>query len=324
MNFKKLDNGMYEGFALLKKIEKKTSARGSVYLDLTLADQSGEISAKKWDYVDGFQQDSMVKVRGELEVYNGKDQFKVIQMRPVNDGDGIRLDDLVPSSPYGGALLFQMLEEIVSRFQDQDFKKIVLESLRRNKENLLFYPAAFRLHHAVRGGLLFHTVSIVRMAQALAKIYINIDEELLISGAILHDEAKTWELDVADTGLAKGYTVGGDLIGHLVKGAIDIELIAADTGADKEKALLLQHMVISHHGEPEYGAAVRPMFLEAEILSQLDRLDATIFEINHATSKVQPGAFTDRQWALDNRKLYNHGRKSTEHLVKLEEGTKEQ
>lgn len=318
MDFKKLDNGMHEGFALLKKIEKKTSARGSVYLDIILADQSGEISAKKWDYVDGFQPDSIVKVRGELEVYNGKNQFKIIQMRPVNEGDGVRLEDLVPSSPYGGELLFGMLSDIVAAFQDEDLKKIVAESLRRNQEKLLYYPAAFRLHHAVRGGLLFHTMSIVRMAQAVAKIYTNVDEELLVSGVILHDEAKTWELDVAETGLAKGYTTPGDLIGHLVKGAIDIELIAKDTDADPEKAMLLQHMVISHHGEPEYGAAVRPMFLEAEILSQLDGLDATIFEINQATSNVQPGAFTDRQWALDNRKLYNHGRNSTEHIVKLD------
>lgn len=319
MNFNKLDNGMYEGYALLKKIETKTSARGSTYLDIILADPSGEITAKKWDYVDGFKQDAAVKVRGELEVYNGKDQFKIIQMRPLNDQDGITMDDLVPSSPYGGQVLYHLLETLVGTFQDQDLKLIVLESLHRNQEKLLYYPAAFRLHHAVRGGLLFHTMSIVRMAEAVARIYTNVDKELLISGAILHDQAKTWELDVAETGLAKGYTTGGDLIGHLVKGAIDIELIARETGADMEKALLLQHMVISHHGEPDFGAAVRPMFLEAELLSLLDRMDATIFEINLATSKVQPGAFTDRQWALDNRKLYNHGRKPTEHTVQLEE-----
>lgn len=318
MNFKKLDNGMYEGFALLKKIEKKTSARGSVYLDIVLADQSGEISAKKWDYVDGFQPDTVVKVRGELEVYNGKDQFKITQMRPSNEADGVRIDDLVPSSPYGGELLFKKLEELVDKFEDKDLKLIVSEILKRRKEKMLYYPAAFRLHHAVRGGLLFHTMSILRMAQCVARLYPNVDEELLLSGVILHDEAKTWELEVSGTGLAKGYTTGGDLIGHLVKGAIDIELVARETGADMEKAMLLQHMVISHHGEPEYGAAVRPMFLEAEILSQLDGLDATIFEINNATSKVQPGAFTDRQWALDNRKLYNHGRKSTKHEVKLD------
>ena len=88
-----------------------------------------------------------------------------------------------------------------------------------------------------------------------------------------------------------------------------IEEKAKQLSVDPEKAMLLEHMVISHHGEPDFGAAVRPMFLEAEILSQLDKLDATIYEITSAVSEVPSGEFTPRQWALDNRKLYNHNRK---------------
>ena len=101
-------------------------------------------------------------------------------------------------------------------------------------------------------------------------------------------------------------------------GAMKIEAKARELGINMEKAMLLQHMVISHHGEPDFGAAVRPMFLEAEILSQLDKLDATIYEITAAVSEVDAGAFTGRQWALDNRKLYNHGRKEVEIKANLE------
>ena len=119
--------------------------------------------------------------------------------------------------------------------------------------------------------------------------------------------------------MGKGYTTEGELIGHLVKGAMYIDEKARDLGVAPEKAALLEHMLLSHHGQPEYGSPVRPMFLEAEILSQLDALDATIFEIHAATSKVEPGKFTDRQWALDNRKLFNHGRTTTEHKVNLGE-----
>ena len=162
---------------------------------------------------------------------------------------------------------------------------------------------------------MYHTMSIVRMAEEICKIYPNINKELLLSGIILHDVAKTWELETSSTGLAKGYSVEGELIGHLVKGAIYVSDAAKELGIDSEVVTLLEHMIISHHGEPEYGAAVRPMFLEAEILSALDSLDATIYEINAATSKVEAGSFTDRQWALDNRKLYNHGLSSTEHNV---------
>ena len=111
--------------------------------------------------------------------------------------------------------------------------------------------------------------------------------------------------------------MGGELIGHLVKGAMYIEETAKSLGINSDMVTLLEHMVLSHHGVPEFGSPVRPMFLEAEILSTLDELDAKIFEINNATDKVGVGEFTERQWALDNRKLYNHGLSSTEHKVNL-------
>lgn len=319
MNFVKLDNGMYEGYALIKKIDKKTSSRGSLYLDMTLADSSGEINAKKWDYVDGFEADMIVKVRGDIDMYNGREQFKISQIRKINDSDNIKMSDLVENAPCDGEVLWQKLINKVDAFTDSDLKLIVGTLMNKYKDKFVYYPAALRMHHAVRGGLIYHTASIVKMAECASSVYENIDRELLISGALLHDIAKTWELDVNEAGAPKGYTTAGDLIGHLVKGAMEIEKIAEETGADKEKAVLLEHMVLSHHGVPEFGAAVRPMFLEAEVLSALDNLDATIFEFNHALSKVQPGSFTERQWALDNRKLYNHGRKDTQHKVNLDD-----
>ena len=101
-------------------------------------------------------------------------------------------------------------------------------------------------------------------------------------------------------------------------GAMKIELKARELGISEEKAMLLQHMVISHHGQPDFGAAVRPMFLEAEILSQLDTLDATVYEITRAVGEVKDGEFTGRMWALDNRKLFNHGRKESKPKANLE------
>ena len=168
------------------------------------------------------------------------------------------------------------------------------------------------------GGLLYHTMSILRMAEEMCKIYPNICKDLLFSGVILHDVAKTWELETGKSGLAKGYSVEGELIGHLVKGAMYVNDAANELGIDSEIVPLLEHMILSHHGVPEFGSPTRPMFLEAIILSSLDALDATVFEVNNATSKVKPGECTDRQWALDNRKLYNHGLSSTEHRVNFE------
>lgn len=317
MNFKELPNGMCDGFVIIKKSEVKKTKTGSEYLDLVLADKDDEISAKMWDYKDGniFEPDMVVKVRGTIEQYNGKNQFRIAQIRPVNENDSYCLADLVPSSKVGGEQLFEMIKERVNAFENQDLKKIVSKIIDDRREALVVYPAALRLHHAMVGGLMYHTMSIVRMAEEICKIYQNINKDLLLSGIILHDVAKTWELEASQTGLAKGYTVEGELIGHLVKGAIYVNDTAKELGIDSEVVTLLEHMIISHHGVPEYGSSVRPMFLEAEILSALDTLDATIYEINAATSKVEAGSFTDRQWALDNRKLYNHGLSGTEHNV---------
>ena len=321
MNFKTLPNGMCDGFVILKKCEVKNSKNGSAYLDLILGDKDGEIPAKLWDYTDNglFEAEMIVKVRGTIEQYNGKDQFRIAQIRPVASTDEYNIADLVPASEIGGEQIFNMLLRRVNAFKDNDLKSIVLSILEDKKKLLINCPAAFRLHHAMVGGLMLHTMSIVRMAEEICQIYPNIDKELLLSGAILHDTAKTWEFELSKTGLVKGYSTEGELIGHLVKGAMYVENTANRLGIKSEKVVLLQHMILSHHGVPEFGSPVRPMFLEAEILSALDSLDATIFEINNATGKVNPGEFTDRQWALDNRKLYNHGLTNNEHKVNLGE-----
>lgn len=321
MNFIDLPNGMCDGFAILKKCEEKKTKNGSSYLDLVLGDKDGEISAKLWDYNGAglFEAEMVVKVRGVIEQFNGKDQFRVAQMRPASANDNYNLADLVPASAVGGAQIFDMLMRRVNAFKDEDLKKIVSKIMNDKKEQLINCPAAFRLHHAMIGGLMLHTVSIVRMAEEICKIYPSINRELLLSGAILHDTAKVWEFTLNKTGLVKSYSTEGELIGHLVKGAMYVEEAAKELGIENDKVMLLQHMILSHHGVPEFGSPIRPMFLEAEILSALDSLDAKIFEINNATSKVSAGDFTEKQWALDNRKLYNHGLSSTEHRVDLGE-----
>ena len=247
MNFKQLPNGMSEGFALLKKCDVKKTKNGAAYLDLILGDKSDELPAKLWDYTDNglFAPDMVVKVRGTVEQYNGRDQFRISQIRPAADSDNYNLSDLVPASEVGGAQIYDMLMRRVNAFQDADFKAIVSGIMEDHKEALVRYPAALRLHHAIVGGLMLHTVSIVRLAESLCQIYPNVDKELLLSGAILHDVAKTWELEANNLGLVKGYTTEGELIGHLVKGAMYIDEKARDLGVAPEKAALLEHMLLS-------------------------------------------------------------------------------
>ena len=322
MNFTPINqNGLYEGFALITKSEKKVTAKGKDYLDLTLSDKDGEISAKYWDYnesVQGqFPAETLVKVRGTISQYNGADQFRVERIRKATDADDVNMADFVRSASYSGEYMYAQLSECVNGFADADFKKLVSYILEQNKEKLLYWPAAYRLHHALRGGLLMHTLSIVRLCEGVCKVYPFVNRDLLLSGAILHDIAKLSEFVVGDTGIASGYSVEGNLIGHLVMGARMVDEAAKALAIPAEKSVLLQHMVLSHHGEPDFGAAVRPLFLEAELLSELDLMDARVYQIHDATTPLQKGAFTNRLWALEDRKMYNHGLSDNDKQVQL-------
>ena len=322
MNFKTIGNGTCEGYCIVKTVETKTNVKGVPYLDFLLSDASGEINAKLWDYKESihgkFDAGAFIKVRGTLSVYNGTDQFRVEKIRHVNEDDDVDIADFVPSAEYSGEMMLSKIYSYIDSMKDEELKTLTRAIIQDNEENLLFWPAAYKLHHAIRGGLLYHTLSIIKLASAVARLYPAVDRDLLLAGAILHDICKIDEFDVNDVGIVKNYSVKGELLGHLVMGAMEIERKARELGISQETAMLLEHMVISHHGTPEFGAAVRPMFLEAEILSELDTLDATVYEITNTVAAVEDHGFSQRQWALDNRKLFNHGRKASVPKANLE------
>lgn len=314
-------NGLVDCYLLVKSADKKTSSKGDSYLDMVLSDKNGEINAKLWSYVPAvhgeYESGDIVKVRGTVSQYNGNPQLRIEKIRMTFPEDNVSAEDFVQTAEYSGEQMWQELYNIASTFNDADLRSIVTTMLSEYKSELLFWPAAFKLHHAIRSGLLMHTLSIVRLCERAAEIYPFIDKDLLIAGAILHDIAKTSEYEMSQSGLATGYTVKGNLIGHLAVGAMMIENTAKKLGIESEVVMLLQHMVLSHHGEPDFGAAVRPMFIEAELLSELDMLDARIYEMREATADTETGEFSGRMWSMDNRKLYNHGRDDMDKKVKL-------
>lgn len=313
MNFTSVDNnGRVEGYCLIKSVEQKTSSKGDTYLDFMLGDASGEINGKLWRYSPAehgeYKANDIIKVRGTISQYNGSDQLRIERIRVAGDNDDVCIDDLVRTTGYSSDQMYDALMAMVDGFKNDDLKKIVSEIYSDNRMCLLYWPAAYRLHHAVRGGLLMHTLSIVRLAQSVCDIYPFVDRDMLIAGAMLHDIAKLQEFSVSETGIADGYSVAGNLVGHIAMGAITIEKYAERLNTNRETAILLQHMILSHHGEPEFGAAVRPMTIEAEMLSELDLLDSRLYEMREAVISANVGDFSQRVWALDNRKLYNHGR----------------
>ena len=322
MNFTTLSNGTSEGYCLVKSIEKKVNVKGVPYLDLVLCDKTGEINAKLWDYKEfihgEYSVGELIKIRGTVTQYNGADQLRIDKIRAVAESDAVDINDFVPSAEYPGKLMLDNIYSYIDSITDIQIKTLTKALIRDCEEKLLFWPAAYKLHHAMRGGLLYHTLSILRLADSVCNIYPSVDRDLLVAGAVLHDICKIDEFDISPAGIVTNYSVRGELLGHLVMGGMKIQQKAKQLGIEGECVTLLEHMVISHHGTPEFGAAVRPMFLEAEILSQLDTLDATVFEIADALSETEKGGFSPRQWALDNRKLYNHGRKNVSPKANLD------
>ncbi|MGN0802921.1 MAG: 3'-5' exoribonuclease YhaM family protein [Candidatus Faecivicinus sp.] len=295
---------MFDGFLLTRTATQRTSSNGSKFLDMTLCDISGEVNAKMWDsYTPAPNVADVLRVRGMMTEYNGKPQLRVDKMRVAAETDDFDMSALAPCAPRPAAEMLDFILNRVDAFRDPELKQLVLTRLEECGDKLNYYPAASKLHHAERSGLLHHTSTMLRMAGHVCEVYPTLDSDLLAAGVILHDLCKISEMDSDEIGMVSDYTAEGMLIGHLVQGVAELARLGRDLGVKKETMLLLEHMILSHHDLPEYGSPKKPMFPEAEVLHVLDLLDARMFEMNRALATTQPGAFTDRIWSLD-RKLY--------------------
>jgi len=295
---------MIEGFLLVRAAEQRTSSNGSKYLDLTLSDRQSEINAKMWDgQTPAPKPSTVVKVRGMMLEYNGRPQLRVDKLRPAEDGDGVDLSQLVPCAPDPTSDMMKQLLDRIERMKSEPLKALVRYRIDECKAQLEYYPAASKLHHAERGGLLHHITTMLKDADAISDIYPTLDKDLLAAGVMLHDLCKIQEFDSDEMGLVSDYSVEGNLIGHLVEGVAELNQAGEALGTPKELLMLLEHMVLSHHDLPEYGSPRRPMFPEAEVLHLIDLLDARMYEMDRALTAINPGTFTERIWSLD-RKLY--------------------
>ena len=298
-----------EGFYVLKDAASKTTANGRPYLQCQISDCSGFISAYYWDYpgpIGADQIGHVVKVRGEVTSYRGGAQFTGHRIRLATEKDTYDRSLLVPTAPIDPTERMQEIWNLVRSMQDADYRRICEVMLERYGEAFQTIPAAKTVHHSFVSGLLMHTSNMLRTADFLADIYAEIiDRSLLLAGTLLHDFAKREEFLFSELGLATNYSVKGQLLGHLVMGAGEVAAVAAELGVPEEKSVLLQHMLLSHHGQPEFGAAVVPMCAEAELLSEIDLIDSRMEIYAENLSEIPEGTFTNRIFALE-KKIYKH------------------
>ena len=314
MNNKKIGdfnkNDKIEGFFLIKTVDCKVTNNSvtNKYMDFNLIDSTGEINAKLWEcsteLEQMFKDNMVVKVRGVVNEYRGKLQLKIEKIRNITTDDNINIDDFVLSAPYKSEDMFDIILEFIEKIKNKDIKGITEQIILECSEKMMHYPAAKSNHHAVRGGLLYHTTTMLKAGEKLLEIYNYLNSDLLYAGIILHDIAKIYEMDSSELGIVSQYTVEGQLLGHIVLGVNLIDRAGNSIKADKEIMMLLQHMILAHHYEPEYGSPKRPMIPEAEMLHHLDIMDARMYDMQKALHDVNEGEFSDKIYSLDNVSIY--------------------
>lgn len=295
----------FDDFLLIKSSTKGVASNGKPFLTLILKDATGEIEAKLWEATKEDEQtfvaEGLAKITGEVGQYRGRPQLKIHSIRPAQETDGVNPSDFVETAPVSKEDLMDRITEVIFEMKNPNLQRISRHFVKTYQEAFLTYPAAVKNHHEYVSGLAHHVVSMLNLAKQLKALYPEIDLDLLYAGIILHDLGKLRELSGAAT---PSYTLEGKLIGHIPMMVDEIGAVARELGIEGEEVTMLQHMVLSHHGKAEWGSPKPPLIREAELLHLIDLVDAKMNMLNRALDKVQPGEFTERLFALDNRSFY--------------------
>ena len=298
-------------FFMVKSMALKLGANKKQYLDVMLGDKTGEISGKKWDVADDelaelqtINEGDLVKIRAQITEWNGTKQLRILRIRKTAGDEGLDIREFIKAAPEDPVFMFNFLMDAAQAMKDQDLRNLCVLSLNEGKEKLMYYPAAQKNHHAEMAGLLYHLKRMLMTAEKVCQVYDNLDRDLLYAGVLLHDMEKLHEINANEWGISDGYSFEGNMLGHIIQGIKVLDRQMEELRFPKEKAIMVEHMILSHHYEPEYGSPRKPLFPEAEMLHYLDMIDARMYDMQEALDATAPGDFSDRVWTLDNRRLY--------------------
>jgi len=268
---------------------------GSAYLILRLLDRSGEIEGRVWERAEelgrGFEKNDFVRVRGQANLYQGKIQIRVQDIHRIDEKD-ISTEDFLPKSRFDPEAMAEELMTILRRMKNP-YLHALAEAFFADEAFMDLFkraPAGKSVHHPYLGGLLEHTLSLLKLILKVVENYENIDVDLLLTGGFLHDIGKVYEFSFDR---AVEYTDQGQLLGHLV---MEIEIVSEKIKSipdfPEELAMLVKHMLVSHHGALEFGSPKLPQTLEAVILHYLDDLDGKIQSIQSLMEKESGSRWT--------------------------------
>ncbi len=296
--------GPVNSIFMIKSAVKATSSTGAFYLSIVLQDMSGTLDAKMWQITEGdielAKPGTLVRIEGIMLNYKGHPQLKINSLDLVYD-DTIDISKYVPVAPIKIEDLKVTLADYINMIEDSDLKTLVEKVINTNYEKYTTYPAAVSIHHAYYGGILYHSLSICKMALDMCDHYPFLSKDYMIAGSLLHDIGKIYELSGTR---ATTYTTEGNLLGHIALGAMIVYHEGKKLHTDSEKLEVLVHMILSHHGEQEFGSPKTPLTREAYTLHVLDDLDAKLDCINNYYKGVEEGQLTSRIPWMDNNMFY--------------------
>lgn len=283
---------------------KTNGANRSTYLSMTLQDVTGFIDAKLWnatnEQVETLTVGSVVYVKGDIIKYNEDRQMKIIKIH-VASNDPKEQIKYLKSAPKTGQELIGEIMKYIDRIDNLKLNQLVKVLFKEHLDKLTIYPAASKNHHEYVSGLAHHTYSMLKIADALCSLYPTLNKDLLFAGITLHDLGKIVELSGP---VVPEYTIEGKLLGHISISQAMVKEMADKMNIEGEEVTLLQHMILSHHGKNEFGSPVLPQVKEAEIIYLIDNMDARINMLEKALETIEPGSFSKRVFALENRSFY--------------------
>ena len=293
-----------QGQFLVANITKGVNATGMPYFNVECRDASGSINGKKWDtrpeddniFVTG----AVVLLDAEVIKYKDALQLKILSAESVDIND-VDTAKFIKAPPVPKEELIKRFNNHVNSINNPDCRKILDYIIKRLSPKLFEYPAAVSVHHDYASGLLMHTVSMADLGLFLADYYPNINKDILLTGILLHDMGKCIEFE----GVAVyKYSLEGKLLGHISIMASEVRNAAEKLNITGETPILLEHMILSHHGSHDFGSPVLPLTKEALLLSLIDNLDSKMVGLEKILESVEPGEFTQKIFSLDNRMFY--------------------
>lgn len=299
-----VDGERVSGALLVTGVNKGVTDKGQVYLNVTLQDKTGSIEAKKWEVSDEdlelFTIGNVIFVEGVVNLYKNANQLKINNATSVSPSD-VDFSNFQKVSPIPLEDMKKKLDHYLNSFKDKDVELVTKTVIHHFYDKYITYPAAVRIHHEFGSGILHHSLAMADLAEEVAKLYPQVDRDLLIAGCLIHDIGKTVEYEKP---LTPTITLEGKLAGHISIMYAEFKKIVDPLNIKSEVPLLLEHMILAHHGTLEFGSPVLPTTREALLLSMIDLLDSRMMVLDKAFEGVKPGEFTQRVWAMDNVAFY--------------------